>query len=137
MQEELDLSHKKTKFSMLVEEKIDNFILANHKKLYEKSLGSVYVLLLEKNKLYVGFSEDINVRIKKHFRYKAKTASWLKHYPPIELITTVVGCDKGWENLLTKYLMIEFGVNNVRGGGYTSNRVYNNQPISLDNFSLQ
>ena len=135
MQEKLDLSHNKTKLSVLVEEKVDNFILANHKRLYGMNLGSVYVLLLEDSKLYVGFSKDADVRIKKQFKYK-KT-SWLKHHPPVELITTIKGCDKGWENLLTKYLMIEFGVNNVRGGPYTSNRTYNNQPTSLNDFSLQ
>jgi len=133
-QSELNLDSQKCPFSKKVEQKIDNFIAQNHRLLYSGGNGNVYVLLCKYEKIYVGYSEDVIERIKKQFRYK--NTSWLSKYPPVEVITIIEQCDIEWESLITKFLMIEYGINEVRGGPYTSSRKYINQPQSLDDFEL-
>jgi hypothetical protein len=111
--------------------KVEKYRTKSYNKEY---LGYIYVLLLKKNKLYVGYSQNIKQRIKTHFNSKNST-EWLKLYPPIENIIKVK-TNKEFESLLVKYLMIEFGVNNVRGGPYTRTIDYKIQPTNLDNFKL-
>ena len=85
------------------------------KKLFynKKDPGSVYVLLLDKNKVYVGFSKKPEEIIKKHL-INPKTSFLLK-FKPLELIYLVPNSNKKLETDLTKNLMIEFGINNIRG----------------------
>ena len=86
------------------------------KEIHEK--GFVYVLLLKNNKIYVGFTKEPNHRIKNHFYNKPKV-SFLKKYPPVEVVIIIKDCEKKFEENLTSLLMKEFGWKNVRGGGYT------------------
>ena len=78
--------------------------------------GFVYVLLLQDNKIYVGFSKNPKHRIKSHFFWPE--VSFLRKYPPTDIIMIKVG-GKDFEEHLTKLLMKEYGWKNVRGGGYT------------------
>ena len=116
-----------------LKDKIYHFLKG--KTLYKKkNPGHVYVLLLYKNKIYVGFSKDTEYRIKQHFRNT--NVEWLKCYPPKELVIIIKNVNIQFESILTKFLMIEFGINNVRGGPYTKVTNYDFQPKDLTNFKL-
>ena len=129
---------------MLFEENVSNFeenvlerirTYITSKRTYKhRNTGSVYVLLLDGKKLYVGFSKNYQGRTNAHL--EEPQVSFLKKHKPIKLLTSIGESPKSLETELTKWLMIYFGVNNVRGGPYTKNDDYNVQPRSMKNFRL-
>lgn len=78
---------------------------------------TLYVLKLENNKYYVGVTErDINERVNEH---RARLgAEWTKQHPVIEIIETVNNVDPTLEDKYVKKYMMDYGVDNVRGGSY-------------------
>lgn len=78
----------------------------------------VYVLQLENGKYYVGCSKSPYKRITEHFNNNG--ASWTKKYKPCEVIEIIPGCDMYDEDKYTRKYMDKFGVDNVRGGSYTT-----------------
>ena len=77
---------------------------------------SVYVLLLKNNKIYVGFSNNVQKRIKDHFI--AEGCEWTKQNKPLRIIKIIPG-DQIDEEIQTFNYMRMFEVNNVRGGSYS------------------
>lgn len=77
---------------------------------------NIYILKLEKNKYYVGKSNDVEERINKH--YNGEGAAWTKKYPPIDIVEVISDCDDYDEDKYTKMYMNLYGINNVRGGSY-------------------
>ena len=75
--------------------------------------GFVYVLKLEHNKWYVGYSAEIEVRIASHFI--GNGSLWTKKYKPLEVVSVKPG-DTLLENLTTIALMAKHGYEDVRGG---------------------
>lgn len=74
----------------------------------------IYVLFLEQNKWYVGFTErEIGIRIAEHF--DSNGSEWTKKYKPIQLMHIQEGTPTDEDNLTLKY-MLEYGWWNVRGG---------------------
>lgn len=79
---------------------------------------SIYILKLEKNKYYIGKTENVEFRIGQH---KTGTASaWTKKYPLLDVIEVHNNCDAYDEDKYTLKYMNLFGVNNVRGGTFAS-----------------
>lgn len=78
----------------------------------------IYVLRLVKNKYYIGKSFNPYKRIADH--YKRKGAIWTKKYKPIETIKIITNCDNYDEDKYTKIYMQKYGIDNVRGGTFTS-----------------
>ena len=89
---------------------------------------------MDKNKVYVGFSKKPEEIIKKHL-INPKTSFLLK-FKPLELIYLVPNSNKKLETDLTKNLMIEFGINNIRGGPSTASEDYSYQPKQIDDFNM-
>ena len=89
--------------------------------------GHVYVLLLEDGCYYIGFSQDIQVRICSNFLDSG--AKWMRKHKPIEVIDVKEGCTL-LETLTTLVYMIKYGFEKVRGGGYT-NCDMKKEPASL------
>jgi hypothetical protein len=76
----------------------------------------IYVLKLEKNKYYIGKTDNPNIRLNAHF--KCNGSEWTKKYNPLEIIEIIPDCDKYDEDKYTKIYMDKYGIDNVRGGSY-------------------
>jgi len=75
----------------------------------------LYILLLEENKLYVGYTADkTGKRIIAHV-HGSGGAKWCKKYKPVALLDFREG-DLKDEDELTLNLMMIYGYENVRGG---------------------
>ena len=125
----LELIKTQKKLIDLVKVKIYRLIDEN-KSLFEKmkdNSGSVYVLLLEENKLYVGFSGgNIEKRIESHF--KGGGSTWTKKYRPLNVILVLESYKDEVEGWVTGFLMKEFGFNNVRGYSFSQTNKYHKIP---------
>ena len=79
----------------------------------------VYVLKLEQDKYYVGWSgrKDLS-RIEEHF--SGKGAQWTKRYKPIRLVHIIPDGTMLDEEAVTLWLAFEKGFGNVRGGSYAA-----------------
>jgi hypothetical protein len=90
-----------------------------------------YVLFLEQDKIYVGYTaKPFKHRWKKHI--SGKGALWTTEYPVIYAERIVTG-DKKRENLITLIYMNIYGWQNVRGGVWF-NPDMNNPPVELTLF---
>lgn len=81
---------------------------------------TVYVLLLEKNKFYVGKTNDMERRLNDHMHGTARSAQWTRKYKPVRVFETYEGCDGLEEDKITLMYMIKYGIDHVRGGPYVS-----------------
>lgn len=74
----------------------------------------IYVLLLEENKIYVGYSErPIGERFIEHFNYQG--SKWTTLYRPVQVLQVQPGGIEE-ENEMTLKMMDKYGWWNVRGG---------------------
>ncbi len=90
---------------------------------------TLYILLLQEGKYYVGItSQTPERRFQEHLH--GRKSYWTEEYVPIKILQTVDlgGLDleaaKDYENRVTRRLMREKGVNNVRGGDLTDRSDY-------------
>lgn len=104
--------------------RIDNYLKAKN-KLDDlspiKNHPYIFILKLENNKLYIGYSSNIHSEIKGHF-YSFKS-NWTSKYKPIELLE-IYDLDYPISNykIIDKFVlynMQKYGVENVRGGIFT------------------
>ena len=77
--------------------------------------GWVYVLRLQDNCWYVGYSADPETRIASHFL--GRGAQWTRLHTPIAVDSLQPG-DEKLENVVTIALMAKHGYKYVRGGRY-------------------
>lgn len=84
---------------------------------------SIYTLLLENNKYYVGQTKNIDQRFSFHLKGKL-SSDWTKKYKPIKIIEvferhfTSTKEAMNFENKITIQYMKKFGWRNVRGGDF-------------------
>lgn len=78
----------------------------------------IYILSLMNNKYYVGKTNNPNFRLDNHFN--SNGSFWTKKYKPIKLLELIPNCDDYDEDKYTKIYMDKYGINNVRGGTYTT-----------------
>jgi hypothetical protein len=78
---------------------------------------TIYILECENGKYYVGRSVHPKDRILSHFNNHG--SEWTKKYKPIRIIATFVG-DAFDEEKWTLETMKTYGIDNVRGGSYTT-----------------
>ena len=78
--------------------------------------GYVYVLALENDCFYVGWSQDIQVRICSHFI--GAGSKWTRLHKSIDIISIKQG-DTLVETLTTSNFTVKYGYEKVRGGSYT------------------
>lgn len=79
-------------------------------------MSFVYVLKLENDKYYVGVSSDVDRRFKDH--QSGTGSSWTSLHKPIKIIEVVEKRGQFDEDNKTKEYMIQYGIDNVRGGTY-------------------
>eukprot|EP01033_Poteriospumella_lacustris_P017242 gene17242-12331_t len=77
----------------------------------------LYVLLLVDGKFYVGRSKQFRKRLKSHFYRKS---AWTRKYPPIEVVDLIQPVEDFDEDKITLRYMNQFGIDNVRGGSFSS-----------------
>ena len=77
----------------------------------------IYILELDKNKYYIGKTENPKFRISNHFN--SNGSEWTKKYNPIKLIDLIQNSDDFDEDKYTLIYMKKYGINNVRGGTFS------------------
>jgi hypothetical protein len=94
---------------------------------------NIYVLKCSDNKYYVGKTTlDPNTKFLQHLSSN-NTCSFTNEYSPLAIIHTQKTIDPLDEDLITKKYMMEFGINNVRGGSYNNLVLEDWQIKSLEN----
>jgi hypothetical protein len=78
----------------------------------------IYALQLKQGKYYIGKTLNPNFRIERHFN--SEGAEWTKTYNPVKILEIIPNCDDYDEDKYTKIYMDKYGIDNVRGGSYTS-----------------
>ena len=82
-------------------------------------LVSIYILECKEDKYYVGkIRTNVWKRIKQHF--DGKGAKWTQKYKPIEIIDIRRDKYDRYETIATLEMMREHGIDNVRGGAFSS-----------------
>ena len=90
----------------------------------------IYVLLLQENKFYVGFSErPIGERFVEHFNYKG--SKWTTLYRPVQVLQVQPGGIEE-ENEMTLRIMDKYGWWNVRGGSWCQVDIQSCPPALLE-----
>jgi len=94
---------------------------------------TIYVLECEHNKYYVGCTINMRRRAKEHFS-KRGGSKWTKKHKPVRVVKEYRRVPEayylGKEAQVTAELMMEHGVNNVRGAMFAETRPYTLQDIS-------
>ena len=92
----------------------------------------LYVLLLEEDKYYVGKTNDIVRRFSEHKLGTERCSEWTKKYKPISIIHLEYLSSSLDEDNKTEELMLEKGMDNVRGGSYSQMKFSDNIIHSLE-----
>ena len=93
----------------------------------------IYALKLKCCKYYIGKTTNPNFRIECHFN--SEGSEWTKIYKPEKLLELIKGDDYD-EDKYTKIYMDKYGIDNVRGGSYTSvklDKETKNQLVKISN----
>ena len=78
----------------------------------------IYILKLEHDKYYVGATSNLDKRLKDHMN--GNGSEWTKRYKMKSLYKLIHNCNTFDEDKYTKQYMNKFGINNVRGGSYST-----------------
>lgn len=89
---------------------------------------SIYILQLIYGKYYVGKTNNVKQRIDQHFDNEG--AEWTKKYKPLNVIAVIPNFRDEDEKYYTFFFMNKYGINNVRGAGYTLSNHYNDKRVS-------
>ena len=81
-------------------------------------MEQLYVLQLEGGKYYIGKTSSPSDRYKQHLA--GTGAAWTKKFKPVKMVEVRPLKDSHDETNTTKDLMKKYGVDNVRGGAYTT-----------------
>ena len=86
---------------------------------------TVYVLKLIKGKYYVGKTDDITTRYQQHI--DGGGSAWTRKYRPIHIEEIIRDADQFDEDKYVKMYMSKYGINNVRGGSYVTEKLDDTQ----------
>jgi predicted GIY-YIG superfamily endonuclease len=84
----------------------------------------IYIIQCENNKYYVGRTKDYNNRFTQHINNQGSV--WTRIHKPIKLLKIIPCHDPFDEDKYTKMYMSKYGIDNVRGGSYTTINIDNN-----------
>lgn len=93
-------------------------------------MSSIYVLKCEHNKYYVGKTKDIESRYNDHCN--GYGSEFTKKYKPINTIDIIKNADEFEEDKQVKKYMSKYGIENVRGGSYSTLKLLYYQIKSLE-----
>ena len=78
----------------------------------------IYSLLLENGKYYIGKTNNPRFRFETHFN--SNGSEWTKLHKPLNIIELIPDCDDYDEDKHTIRYMNKYGINNVRGGSFST-----------------
>ena len=78
----------------------------------------IYALRLENDKYYIGKTTNPEFRINDHLN--SNGSSWTNKYKPVEVMELYYNCDNFDEDKYTLIYMNQYGIDNVRGGSFTT-----------------
>jgi predicted GIY-YIG superfamily endonuclease len=78
----------------------------------------IYILRLKGNRYYIGKTENVLRRYKEHC--KGEGSAWTRKYEPLELALVIEDASPFDEDKYVKEYMAKYGIQNVRGGSYSS-----------------
>jgi hypothetical protein len=78
----------------------------------------IYVLQLQNDKYYIGKTSNPHFRFDNHFAHNG--SEWTKLHKPIKILELIPNCDNYDEDKYTYKYMDKYGIDNVRGGSYTT-----------------
>ena len=81
-------------------------------------MTTVYVLLCENAKYYVGVTNDVMFQYREH--RDGNGAEWTRLHKPLFLENTIDNVSPSDEERITKEYMAVYGIDNVRGASYTN-----------------
>ena len=81
----------------------------------------IYAIKLEKGKYYIGKTTNPQFRLQSHF--DSNGSYWTKKYKPLKVIEIIPNSDNYDEDKITIQYMNKYGINNVRGGSFVSNKL--------------
>ena len=82
-------------------------------------MQTIYILECQYGKYYVGkTSRNVYSRINEHFSNYGSL--WTKKYKPLKVVEIIENADLFDEDKYTKKYMLKYGINNVRGGIYST-----------------
>ncbi len=85
----------------------------------------IYVLQLEKDKYYIGKTNNPQFRLESHFN--SNGSEWTKIYKPLRVLELRPNCDDYDEDKITRQYMDKYGINNVRGGSFVSIKLHKSE----------
>ena len=77
-----------------------------------------YLCKLKNSKYYIGKTTNPKFRIENHFDNNG--TEWTKMHKPLKVLEIIPNCDNYDEDKYTLKYMDKYGIDNVRGGSYTS-----------------
>ena len=89
------------------------------------SKTNIYILKLEGNRYYVGYSPDVNKRIQEHI--DGNGSSFTKKYRPIAVEKIKENVPEEHANVYVIKYMKKFGMDNVRGGSFKGSKLTSEQ----------
>lgn len=84
---------------------------------------TIYILRCQSNKFYVGKTKNLKNRLDKHF--SSSDVYFLKKYKPLKLEEAITNQTSFDEDKYVLIYMSKYGIQNVRGGSFSS--IYLNQ----------
>jgi hypothetical protein len=78
----------------------------------------IYILQLQQGKYYIGKSDNPILRLDDHFH--SSGSAWTRLYKLVEVSEIIPNCDDYDEDKYTIKYMSKYGIDNVRGGSFTS-----------------
>lgn len=93
------------------------------------SKSVIYILLLEGGRYYIGMTNNFTRRFKEHS--EGKGSEWTRKYPPLSIVKTISSSNPFDEDKYVKEYMYRYGIHNVRGGSYVTEKLDNSQMKTL------
>ena len=90
----------------------------------------IYVLKCQKNKFYIGKTENPDYRLEYHFSEGG--SAWTKKYKPIQLYQLIPGQTDHDEQRVTQEYMEKYGIDNVRGGSFCKLKLTDKKIKTID-----
>ncbi len=93
-------------------------------------MSILYVLELKDNYVYVGKTNNLELRIEEH--REGKACSWTEKHPFVKIISYKQLTNILDEDNTVKEYMIKYGIDKVRGGSYVTDTLKDYQLLSLN-----